>query len=428
LTRIVPLLAVFALLAAAQTPPPGEMSQAEQENLRLVLGEAGNSPVEFIRSVESHLQKYPASPKKPELERALFRATIETKDNRRLILYGERVLEREPSDLQALERVTVALLQTGDKPGVMRALKYAERFEKLIRDMAKQPAAGRDLVKQRDDLDRGTARALVLEARAHGLLDENGIAAALAEKSFQAYPSVEGAREAARWLSSSGKDAEAIRYLAEAFSIADLKAADPDAAHDRARMGELYRKLNGSEKGLGDLLLDAYDRTNSLFAARRLELRALDPNSQIKDPFEFTLSALEGNPLKLATLKGKVIVMDFWATWCGPCRGQHPLYEQVKTKFKNRDDIVFLAIDTDEDRSMVKPFLEAQDWSRKVYFEDGLQQLLQVSSIPTTLIFDKKGEMASRMIGFIPERFVDMLTARIQEALGAEPAVTHARR
>ena len=64
--------------------------------------------------------------------------------------------------------------------------------------------------------------------------------------------------------------------------------------------------------------------------------------------------------------------------------------------------MVFLAIDTDEDHSLVKPFLEAQKWTQKVYFDDGLQSLLQVSSIPTTIIFGKKGDVVTRMIGYLP--------------------------
>jgi len=52
-----------------------------------------------------------------------------------------------------------------------------------------------------------------------------------------------------------------------------------------------------------------------------------------------------------------------------------------------------------------------------VYFEDGLQKLLQVSDIPTTIVFDKQGRMASRMNGFLPDRFVEQLTERIQTAL-----------
>jgi thiol-disulfide isomerase/thioredoxin len=119
----------------------------------------------------------------------------------------------------------------------------------------------------------------------------------------------------------------------------------------------------------------------------------------------------------LSSLEGKVVVMDFWATWCGPCRVQRPLYEQVKKKFAGRDDLVFLAISADEERDLVKPFLEAAKWNSKVYFEDGLAQTLRVSSIPTTIVFDKRGNLAGRMNGFDPDQFVATLTDRIEDAL-----------
>ena len=101
-----------------------------------------------------------------------------------------------------------------------------------------------------------------------------------------------------------------------------------------------------------------------------------------------------------------------------PCRIQHSLYEQVKTRFKDAGDLVFLSIDTDEDRGLVKPFVESEHWTQKIYFDDGLQNLLRVASIPTTIIFGKKGDIVSRMNGFLPDRFVDMLSDRIDEALG----------
>jgi thiol-disulfide isomerase/thioredoxin len=132
---------------------------------------------------------------------------------------------------------------------------------------------------------------------------------------------------------------------------------------------------------------------------------------------DFTLNAVQGNPLKLSTLRGKVVVMDFWATWCGPCRVQHPLYEEVKKRFNDRDDIVFVNINTDEDPSIVKPFLEQNGWNNNVYFEDGLSQLLRVSSIPTTVVINKQGKIHTRMNGFVPEKFVDQLTGIIREAL-----------
>jgi thiol-disulfide isomerase/thioredoxin len=117
-----------------------------------------------------------------------------------------------------------------------------------------------------------------------------------------------------------------------------------------------------------------------------------------------------------------VVVLDFWATWCGPCRGQYPLYQQVKQRFAKHDDVVFLGINTDDDHSLVKPFLEEVKWSKDVYFEDGLQTLLKVSSIPATIVINKEGQIVSRMNGYLPDRFVDMLSERIYDALGVKPA------
>jgi thiol-disulfide isomerase/thioredoxin len=117
-------------------------------------------------------------------------------------------------------------------------------------------------------------------------------------------------------------------------------------------------------------------------------------------------------------------VLDFWATWCEPCRAQHPLYEQVKQKFGPRSDLVFLTINADEDRTLVEPFLEEVMWDRNVYFEDGLGRMLGINSIPATILFGKNGLIASRMTGFSPDSFADQLTERITAAL-AESAADH---
>jgi thiol-disulfide isomerase/thioredoxin len=360
------------------------------------------------------------------LERALVKEAIDLNDDQRLIQYGERVLSREPDNMNVLEHVATALVHQGGKPDAQSALDHARHLGDLIQATYEndkfQPGGGPQEVKRKEDFDRGRARALLLQARANGLLGKTGDAIQAAQFSYNVFPSVEAAREASRWLTAAGKDQEALEYLANAFTIAGLHSADVDGAKDRARMGELYRKLHGSDTGLGDLILKSYDNTSSQLAARRAELREFDPNAQLKDPIQFTLSGLEGDKLALSSLLGKVVVLDFWATWCGPCRVQHPLYEQVKTKFKDTGDVVFLAVDTDQDHSLVKPFLEQIKWSQKVYFEDGLQSLLQVSSIPTTVILGKKGEIFTRMVGFLPDRFVDMLTDRVNDALGKQQA------
>ncbi len=418
-------IAVLALAAAAGAAQDN-VSEQEQDDLRRALSEAGSSPIEFIRALEGHIARYPNTSKKPEIDRALVKAAIEARDNRRIVLYGERVLAREDDDLQILERVARALLASDDRETSQKALKYARQFEKVLRSIdgdkppdRREQLSGRDKARMREEIDSGLGRALVFQARALGNLGNVDDATAAARRGFETYPTAESAREIGRWLARAGKDVEAAAAYADAFTIPDPRASEADRASARAKMGELYRKAKGSEQGLGDIVLAAYDRNAALINERWLRERQYDVNAQLTDPMEFTLTGLNGDKLAMASLKGKVIVLDFWATWCGPCRAQHPLYEQVKKKFQARGNVVFLSISTDHDREAVEPFVQENRWSRTVYFDDGLVALLRITSIPTTVILDKRGQVVSRMNGFVPERFVDMLAERIDGALRA---------
>jgi thiol-disulfide isomerase/thioredoxin len=415
------LALLFCVWCSAQTPPAppaNPQRSAEDQELSNALAEAGSSPIEFIRVLERHLEKYPQTPRRAELERALVKGAIETKDDRRIILYGERALERDADDIQIVDRVTRALLTSDAKDTSERALKYAKHYQELIGKLHLQnPPGGFSAPQWSEELDRGRGRARVLEARATGNLGKIDDAMALAQKSWDSFPTAESAREIGRWLVKSGKNDEAVLHFADAFTIVDSRNTDSDRAKDRLRMGDLYRQAHGSEKGLGDIILEAYDRTAGLLAERRLRLKAADPNAEAAKIMDFTLIDLEGKKLSLASLKGKAIVFDFWATWCGPCRVQHPLYDEVKKRFHDSGDVVFLSIDTDEDRDIVPQFVHEQKWNGPIYYEGGLVRLLQVGSIPTTVVLDRKGDVVSRLNGFVPERFVDMLSDRIQEAL-----------
>ncbi len=411
-------LVALCLTGISAAPAQTDKSLAQERELERALDEAGASAIDLIRALEGHLARYPNASHRAELEQVLAKAALETGDEPRIIRYGEPVLAREPDDIQLLERVTRALLSGDDKQRSQRALKYARSYRESLQALRGEKPPGRmSAARWREETDRGLARALALEARATGNVGNLGDAIALARQSYDAYPAAEAAREIARWLARSGKEEEALGHYADAFAISEPHNTDADRAAVRLRLGELYRKLKGSEAGLGDLLLEAYDRTTALAAAYRLKLRQADPNAQRTDPMEFTLSGLGGDKLALASLKGKVVVLDFWATWCGPCRVQQPLYEEVKRNFKTKPDVVFLAINTDENREIVPEFLRAQKWDKRVYYEDGLSSALKVNSIPTTIVINRRGQVFSRMNGFIPERFVDMLSERIREAL-----------
>lgn len=141
--------------------------------------------------------------------------------------------------------------------------------------------------------------------------------------------------------------------------------------------------------------------------------------AQRKHAPDFALKDANGKLVHLTDYQGKVVLLDFWATWCGPCRAQHPLYRQVAQRFHDNSGVVFLSIDADDDRSLVKPFLAEEKWPDTVYFEDGLTRALSVFAFPTTIVLDKRGQVFSRLSGFVPERYVETVTDRIHSALGS---------
>ena len=409
---------VLCMSALAQTPVATE---TEKKELAAAIQEGNTSAYDLIRALEAHLRKYPQTPLRPQITDLLAKAAVEARDDTRIVMYGEPALAVTPNDVNLLDRVSRALLRAGGKENAARALGYAKRFEDYV--IRVPVPTGYDPAKNQDDHDQALARAQLYQARANRILGDYDAARRTAALAYIAYPDESSARAWSEALELQGKHQEAIERLADAFSIADVQADDQDRRRDRQQLGVLYRKLHeGSEKGLGDEILAAYDRTSETMAKRQSGLRRLDPNLGVTDPMKYTLAALDGSNLDLGGLRGKVVIFDFWATWCVPCRAQHPLYEELRKRFRDRDDVVFLAVNTDEDHQLVAPFLEAQQWSKNVYFDNGLVRLLLVSSIPTTIIADKQGRLVSRMNGFNGDKFVDQIAARIQAALDAPGA------
>lgn len=389
----------------------------EQQALRESLSEAGSSKVDFLRAIERHLEKYPKSSQRWEIERAAFQAAAEIRDAKRVVLYGEKILERDSHNVEALERVSRYLLNDLSKEAATKALEYARRLETAMKAQPKPQAGSQNAGRLAEEQNILLSKAYVYQARAQGNLGKLPEAESLAKQSYDTFPAAEAARELAKWLERMGKVEDAVQALAEAFTVPDPNVDEADRAKDRARMGEWYRKAKGSETGLGDIVLAAYDRSSAKIEAYKQSLRALDPNAGRTDLMDYALTGLKGDKLQMSSLKGKVIVLDFWATWCGPCRAQQPLYEQVKERFKSNPNVVFLNINTDQNREVVAPFLASNKWNKTVYFEDGLAVLLRVTSIPMTLIVNRQGQIASRMNGYIADRFVDMLSERIEESL-----------
>ncbi|MBL7852726.1 MAG: TlpA family protein disulfide reductase [Cyclobacteriaceae bacterium] len=117
--------------------------------------------------------------------------------------------------------------------------------------------------------------------------------------------------------------------------------------------------------------------------------------------YDFTIKDLEGNRIPFETFKGKVIFLNLWATWCGPCRAEMPgiqgLYEKV-----DKDKVVFimLSLDKDADQPKVASYLKNKSFTFNAYMPSGyLPEQLQVPSIPTTFVISAEGKIVKKEVG-----------------------------
>lgn len=410
--RVIVFEMVFAM-AAATLSWAQEPSTAEQESLSSALTDGDTSPLDMIRALEGHLSRYPQSEQRGDIEQRLARAALEAGDWDRLVKYGEPILKLVPDDEILLDRLSFALLQKNEPMAAERAYKYSHDLERILEKVEIPP--GFNAAFEQDEHDRRYASTLLFQAKARNITGQFDDAARMAARAFAAYPSEAAAREWADALNKNRKFDEAIARLADAFTLPDPASNEATRASNRKTLGAWYKARHGSEKGLGEVILASYDRMASVVENRKKKILALDPNGDAKTPMDYTLGDLEGKPFKLASLKGNVVVMDFWATWCLPCRIQHPLYEELKQRFPKGSGVVFLGINSDEERGAVEPFLEEYMWDKgNIYFEDGLVRHMTVTNIPATMIFDKSGKLASRSDGFDPNTFVEQMTHRIK--------------
>ncbi len=118
----------------------------------------------------------------------------------------------------------------------------------------------------------------------------------------------------------------------------------------------------------------------------------------------FTLKDINGRTVSLNDLKGKVVLLEFWATWCPPCRKSIPEIEALNRKFFNKD-VVLLGINVEGDEALdnVKNFVNQYNMSYTVLVDNGeASKKYQVSSIPALYLIDKNQRIVKRYIGFSP--------------------------
>lgn len=124
------------------------------------------------------------------------------------------------------------------------------------------------------------------------------------------------------------------------------------------------------------------------------------PTSQQKQvDYDIPLLSINGDPINLNRFRGKVIFMNFWATWCPPCIAEMPFINKLYNKIHNKD-IVFVMISTDGNLEKAKKFIQRKDFNFPVYLLAGpLPKEFVSSEIPTTFVISKNGKMVFRHKG-----------------------------
>ncbi len=147
-------------------------------------------------------------------------------------------------------------------------------------------------------------------------------------------------------------------------------------------------------------------------AQLREAMKKLAEDDKTRDKADFTLNDLQGKPWTLKSLKGKVVLVNFWATWCPPCRKEIPDLDLLYNRLKDKGFVV-LGI-TDEKAEVVNSFVTGHSMSYPVLLDPGrsVNKQFAVQGIPRTVIYNRSGKLAAEAIDMRTQKQLIALLAK----------------
>jgi peroxiredoxin len=133
----------------------------------------------------------------------------------------------------------------------------------------------------------------------------------------------------------------------------------------------------------------------------------------------FELNSNSGKPVSLADLKGQIVLVNFWASWCGPCRQEMPILEQLNHQYRNKG-VALIGVNVEPDSALATNWLKATPVTFPILFDvdSKVSKLYEVQGMPNTVILDRKGIVRYIHRGYTPgaeNEYLDQIRTLIRE-------------
>ena len=406
--------------ATQATPPPDAAARndaAAEMALQKTLSASGSDRAALVRNLEQYLLQYPDAPRRADVYRALVEACQQLQDDACALNYSERLMPIQPDDSDMMLVAVGYLQRKGDEASLTRAAGYITRvLDRVEKSIPEQRPARESAAEWRERQNNYLMVLYYLRGQVENTQHEDGPAIKDLETSYSIRANGRAAELLGEIAERKNDPAKAIEEYTLAFVLPDSgPAGKVDHREVRQKLGNVWRAVHGSEQGLGEEILAAYDR----LAAPPAAVSPASRNKDAKDTFAFVLRRLDGTPMSLSTVKGKVVVLSFWATWCGPCAELEPMLIQVAKTYEGNPDVAFFAVNSDEDEAQVPPFVQHVKWDIPIVYADGLDEFLTVESLPTVVVLDRDGKIVYRVEGLDLRQFSSSLNTALQNALAA---------
>ncbi len=379
----------------------------------------------MIKNLKEYLQQFPDAPRKTAVYRALVEACEQTHDTTCALDYSERLIATRPDDSQMMLVAVNLLEQRGDDASLTRAAGYVTRILDRVEKALPEERPARESVAEWQE-GQAQLRTALYYVRGQVEISQRNYDAAVKDirLSYSIQPNALAAKTLGEVAETNADSAAAIDEYIQAFTLPESGPAGTVNRRDVLReLTNTWRQVHGSEQGLGDAILAAYGRValpppaGESHDATAAATAATAKNKDAKDVYSFVVRRLDGSPLALESLRGKITILSFWTTWCAPCRELEPMFNSVARTYAGNSDVAFFAVNADEDEAQVPAFVAREKWDVPVIYSDGLQAFVKADTLPTVVVLGRNGEVVYRTGGLPRDGFADSLTAAIQAAL-----------